>query len=392
MHGFVVPEFDLESPFLRRVLNEHHVRVWTYYRDGDYWALAEKADVDARVAAILRDNDHEALVRFARDDLWLRNHYTGPGLGETDLANDALKLGVFRLLELELWKTTGALRRASLAPATEEDLVCRLTPGLWGALSPRHRLFPLTTESWPPRAGNDPHFALGDRAIYPHAYVRPYRELMGDLYRLAARGHETKVALDPNRAESLDRASGSVMLDYWFGCKLTLESLDDLNAIGETWHVRPPDRELAIDSLPLAATVFRWQRDGKIKILEVEELLPRDATDGPYVINRYLHALRDTESHHFVHVDGAVRAYVAETYLATCDNPKGEKGEVLHYRKLFRVDGLLDNDAWGRLVAHYFRRNELVIEYFGELLDERPSAETPTAVPTHSVGAMGVGG
>ncbi len=35
------------------------------------------------------------------------------------------------------------------------------------------------------------------------------------------------------------------------------------------------------------------------------------------------------------------------------------------------MEGLVDDSDWGRLVGHFFRRNELVIEYFGEMLDER---------------------
>jgi hypothetical protein len=33
----------------------------------------------------------------------------------------------------------------------------------------------------------------------------------------------------------------------------------------------------------------------------------------------------------------------------------------------------MPDDEWARLVAHFFRQNELVIEYFGEMLDERPT-------------------
>jgi hypothetical protein len=57
----------------------------------------------------------------------------------------------------------------------------------------------------------------------------------------------------------------------------------------------------------------------------------------------------------------------------------------VRYRKLFHVDGALDDDLWGRIVAHFVRGNELAIEYFGELLDERPGAETPAG----SVAALG---
>lgn len=75
-------------------------------------------------------------------------------------------------------------------------------------------------------------------------------------------------------------------------------------------------------------------------------------------------------------------------YQATQDNPKGSCGEAVHYRKLFRVDGEVEDAAWGKIVAHYFRGNELVIEYFGELVDERGWAPPPDEPPTSTVPAM----
>ena len=90
----------------------------------------------------------------------------------------------------------------------------------------------------------------------------------------------------------------------------------------------------------------------------------------------------------FTHVDGAVRAYAHNTYQATNDHPKGDCGAVLKYRKLFRVDGPMDDADWGRIVAHFFRGNELVIEYFGELADARGWAPPPGSPPTSTVPAM----
>ena len=65
-------------------------------------------------------------------------------------------------------------------------------------------------------------------------------------------------------------------------------------------------------------------------------------------------------------------------------------GSVGHagYRKLFRVDGQIDDVDWGRIVAHFFRSNDLVIEYFGELLDERPGAPAIDKPPSFTVPAI----
>lgn len=76
------------------------------------------------------------------------------------------------------------------------------------------------------------------------------------------------------------------------------------------------------------------------------------------------------------------------TYHATVDNPKGERGHPVRYRKFFRVDGQIDDADWGRIVAHFFRSNDLVIEYFGELLDERPGAPAIDEPPGFTVPAI----
>lgn len=71
-----------------------------------------------------------------------------------------------------------------------------------------------------------------------------------------------------------------------------------------------------------------------------------------------------------MHLDGAAKAFPRDSYGPTTIEPELPQGAPL-YRKLFRIDGPIPDQEWGRLVAHFFRGNELVIEYFGEILDER---------------------
>ena len=80
-----------------------------------------------------------------------------------------------------------------------------------------------------------------------------------------------------------------------------------------------------------------------------------------------------------------MRAYAAEQYSPTRANPKGSRGDAIRYRKLFRVDGALDDDVWGRIAAHFFRGNELVIDYF----DERSGNEQQTEPTSRSTAAAG---
>lgn len=376
-------------------MNERWLGVWSFWGDVHPDFADRKQDVESRVAAITRNNDAEELGQLALSDRYLREGYSGPRREHFDLEREAVRLGAFKALEGETQRAAGELRVASLAPAAEADLVCVKTPDLFKSLSPRDGLFRLDRDSWPEECrGNDPFFAFGDYAVYPHPFIRGYRELMGDLIGLGLDGElEVKVALDPARATSRADAASALLLDYWFGCRLTRSTLDSLapEHLGETWHMRPVGREQFIDTLPLAATVFRWSAEGPIKTLEVDEVAPAEswaAQEGPFVVNRYLHALRDTRERRFVHVDGAVRAYDADLYQATDESPKGDRGPTRRYRKLFRVDGNIADHDWGRIVAHYFRGNELVIEYFGELVDERPGAEPLEAPPTVTVPAM----
>ncbi len=74
------------------------------------------------------------------------------------------------------------------------------------------------------------------------------------------------------------------------------------------------------------------------------------------------------------HLDGAIKAYELQGYSADVTTPAEPKGINPIYRKMWRVEGPIDESDWGRLVGHFFRGNELVIEYFGEALDERPAA------------------
>lgn len=79
----------------------------------------------------------------------------------------------------------------------------------------------------------------------------------------------------------------------------------------------------------------------------------------------------DTAERRFIHVDGAAKAFPIDGYAADSEWPSARKGDCTHYRKMWRVEGSIADADWGRLVGHFFRGNELVVEYFGEILDER---------------------
>jgi hypothetical protein len=104
-----------------------------------------------------------------------------------------------------------------------------------------------------------------------------------------------------------------------------------------------------------------------VKRLYVREVRPASNRRGEPLLavqNRELHAERDTNARHFVHVDGKLRRYARETYGPSAMNPRAGFGPHSHSRKLWRVDGPLTDDQWCNLVGLYFRGNELIEEHF----------------------------
>jgi hypothetical protein len=185
---------------------------------------------------------------------------------------------------------------------------------------------------------------------------------------------QTRIALDPHRVVPRDQRPDMGLYDYWFGVRVDARSLDDPRAVGRVRFERRADAH-DLGLLPLLAIdVHWWLQDEHCKAVEIEETVPRDPHEAAagLVINRYLHAIRDMRRHRWIHVDGAIKAYNQATYEPSRQLTNARKGQPEAYRKLWRADGDLHDGDWGRLLGHYFRDNELVIEAFGSLLDERP--------------------
>jgi hypothetical protein len=227
----------------------------------------------------------------------------------------------------------------------------------------------------PKTRSDDRYLIVGDYAVFPHPGVRGCRELIADLWWLAAQGSDVRVAVHPHRVVPRKDAQDIMLLDYWFGITPTRSDLDDLSVVGHTHHERRADAHEEFGAHPLVATDFAWHAEGTNKILKVEETVPRSAyASGGPVRNRFLHSIRDTLAHEFVHLDGAIKAYELAGYKADLATPTATKGTSPLYRKMWRVEGAIEEAEWGRLVGHFFRGNELVIEYFGDALDERSPA------------------
>jgi hypothetical protein len=385
----VLIDLDLDSsPLLRASIDERFFRLWDFARTGEFPGhRPHKEEFETRVATILDTTGENELRDLARRDRSLCQGSTFRGPENFDPDTGDLRVIAIRELELAIYAAECGLYDASFLPASPDDRACMTVPGLFPQLRGRHRLLKLTPAMVKDRLGwHDRVVCFGEHGIFPHPALRPARELVQDLCDLAVAGGDVQIAVDPHAVVPRAEISGAGLYDYWFGMKLDLARLDDPRATGHTVHGRRPENQSRF-TFPLLRTEFSWSVDGPLKTLQVQETVPGELIwpdhggklrRSHYVVNRYLHSIRDTQRRSFVHLDGAAKAFPRGRYGPTVEQPKLPQGEPV-YRKLFRVDGDIHDDAWALMVAHFFRENELVIEYFGEMLDDRPSWRSAAA-------------
>jgi hypothetical protein len=219
-------------------------------------------------------------------------------------------------------------------------------------------------------------------AIPPSMFLRRYYSaspnfvFLRRLGRFAAEQRESQVAVALNTAHCAPVTETMAVFeeDYWYGPPFALQRIHDPTWTGVTRHwTQPPGEPL---HYPVAVTEFVWQLDSPtLKSLQIEETYyPMDTEwnpqdDKPWFINRYVHSIRDMAAHSFVHLDGAVKLFDKANY-----DPykRRSKRAALHYKKLFRIDGVISDDDWMQLVAHYLRGNDHVHEYFGAEFNGEP--------------------
>ena len=212
---------------------------------------------------------------------------------------------------------------------------------------------------------------VGDFSLHYHQLLRrsfgssAHYDLVGTVLGASARHPVTaRLAVDERRLRFRHEHEEILERDYWYGPPLSDQSIDDLDAVGETVHGDPEGGTSFIN--PYAALSVRWTRDGVLKTVEIEEYVPPHVDGAQWVLSRYLHAIRDTSVRAFVHCDGAVKAYAPEVYPhVQADFAK--RGKSQHYRKVFRLDGRLPTDTWSVIAAQWFRGNGLVLDYLASL-------------------------
>jgi hypothetical protein len=171
-------------------------------------------------------------------------------------------------------------------------------------------------------------------------------------------------AIDTFRLLELSKMRVSVEADYWYGPKFNSSTLDDPNSQGYSQHVGDSEDLF----FPTIRSEFYVHVRDHEKIFEIEEIIPPNrAMFGArdFVINRYVHSIRNMSEHAFVHLDGAVKIYSKSSYEARVATklPLSERGDS--YIKLFRVDGQIRSEDWAYLICSFFRQNRDVQQFLG---------------------------
>lgn len=371
------------SALLRWAVDHDHPHVGDFLPPGDYPGLQKtKSEVESRVEVLTAtrgENDRRLLAK-----------YLAAMFPEDALASDKTELGIrqrgFAALQLELDKALNELDARRMGNPAPGDRLFANLPSLFDELDPRDHMLTLRPDhlneaTW---LGALPAIHYSGYAVYLHPRLAMLRELVHELAELVSDPDlRVRVALDPFRITAAEDFGCRLLEDYWMGIKMSpaiLDSLDSHDVGNPTFHAavnRSPAEELLN---PLLGTWFDWDGRGDdaedpVKRLYVQEVRPstdRRGRDIACVINRELHAERDTSSRSFVHVDGKAVAYDVTAYGPSAENPTIRPSTPAATRKLWRVDGRLTNEQWATLVGLHFRGNELIEEHLAMVLGTSP--------------------
>jgi len=214
----------------------------------------------------------------------------------------------------------------------------------------------------------------GDYFIQYHRFLRRgfgsrfNMDFLSRLIRFTRQHPEStvRVAIDHSRIAPAREMRQIMERDAWRGRPFQRTDLDDPRAVGITIR-RTPDRsfERVLDDLD--CLYVKWSAKDRLKTVEIEELhVGRRAKD--YVLNRYVHSIRDIENAEFIHLDGACKCYPAHEYgnrLPRTGEPCKAPTRPIKI-KTFRIDGCIPLEEWTDLITFWFRGNPLVPEYFGD--------------------------
>lgn len=180
------------------------------------------------------------------------------------------------------------------------------------------------------------------------------------------RGNLLRIAIDSEHLMPASEFTPTLEHDHWYGPPLSERVLDDPHVLDTTMHADPESG--LMHEYPCLFVRWQLDKEGR-KVVQIEELSEHGgAFRGGYRLLRYLHAIRDIDHGHFVHCDGAVRAYDAQAYaLRSQKSVVTGRESATRYRKLFRLDGVITTAEWSTIVARWFNHNRLASEYLESL-------------------------
>ena len=211
-----------------------------------------------------------------------------------------------------------------------------------------------------------------DHILHYHQFLRrgfasnPNFDFLGRFirYYTKTRGmNRFRIAIDHYRIMPKEFYHHIVEMDRWFGPEFDKNTLDDPYSTGLTVIKRMKPSIFDLTNR-LERTEFYWSyRDG-IKTFEAEEISENGYTFDAYYVNRYVHSERDVSQHILRHFDGAVKIYLQNAYEQRLASYMPRELKSHKKIKLFRVDGDISIDEWTELMSHFFKGNEMLIEYF----------------------------
>jgi hypothetical protein len=225
----------------------------------------------------------------------------------------------------------------------------------------------------------DGNFELFDGGIGYKEHVLHYHQLLRRVYTanpnfaflgrlqkyytLSKSKNTFKIAIDHRRLMPRQFYNQLFELDHWYGPRFDIKKIDDPNEVGLTVMTRKD--QLRFDTqYKLYRTEIYWSYRDQIKSLEIEELSTENFKFDHYYINRYVHSQRNVNSKRLDHFDGAAKVYYEQDYGKRLNTKIPKEAKASKMIKLFRIDGDLDVDFWIDLVSHFFKGNEMIIEYF----------------------------
>jgi hypothetical protein len=185
----------------------------------------------------------------------------------------------------------------------------------------------------------------------------------------------TKISIE-NNVLGLTPYKIITLADHIYGLLFNYKMLDDLNNIGKTIYYDKTSTEMSKDKYENRTDFFLGVEDGderndykKKRTIEIEELIsinkmPNEKKEGDLILTRYLHAERDVNNNCFTHVDGAIKKYSVEEYNFRLGEDLKEFGRKAKKEKVFRVDGVIENNVFEDLTTYFFRNNKEIELYF----------------------------